>query len=151
MEESSPFPDKALVNAYQRTTYRINQPVFDLRVGRFHPSLDSWLGKQFFQNWIFITAWNPRSRPQNFDENKTANQQLQSLLSNLDLPFFKGHGIAETGGWLPEESFLVPGISAELSLEFMHFFDQNAILKGALGERAQLCWNPMVFEKTFFR
>ena len=85
-----------------------------------------------------MTAWNPRSEPRSLDENRRANELLRRELRSGGHSFYGGHGKPDGSGWEPEESMLAIGVSREEALRLGRQFDQNAVVWGERGGRAEL-------------
>jgi len=142
MDFSSANLDQSLLNAYLQTRYCIDSPPLCMQIGQSHPDLDDLLQKHQAHTWIFITAWNPASKPLPLSENRARQAQLEADIRRLRKTFFTGRGEAIDGDWEPEESLLVLDISKAKGIELGQVFQQNAIVFGRLRERAELVIMP---------
>ena len=118
-----------LISAYKATNFHVKaEPAFTLNVGIESPELKRLLKKHCVSNAAFITAWNPYSKTLSSEENKARNNLLENELKLLSLKFIEGFGQDPLGKWAGEDSFLVLGISLEVSKKLGLQFDQNAIV-----------------------
>ena len=118
-----------LISAYKATNFNVKaEPAFTLNVGIESPELKRLLKKHCVSNAAFITAWNPYSKTLSSEENKARNNLLENELKLLSLKFIEGFGLDPLGKWAGEDSFLVLGISLEVSKKLGVQFDQNAIV-----------------------
>jgi hypothetical protein len=86
--------------------------------------------------WAYITAWNPYSKPTNPDRNDERHKDLLAELT--DYPLFAGEGIGTDPEWEPEKSVLVLGISRQQAVSIGNKYEQNAIVFGVLNTKAEL-------------
>jgi hypothetical protein len=127
---------KELITAYHQTTYRVIEPLIDLRIGQYSSELRKLLEVHGCKTWAFITAFNPLSQPTGLKENQNQNMKLQEYISKY--PVYRGLGIPDAPNWQPEESFLVIGIPVEDAIELGKKYRQNAIVCGTKGGVAKL-------------
>ncbi|AEE53977.1 DUF3293 domain-containing protein [Haliscomenobacter hydrossis] len=141
MDNSSIPIDERLLQAYLSSTYRVYQGTdecTDIFIGRKHPVLDQYLLEMGLQNWVFITAWNPRSQILSIEENITKQTRLLAEVHNTGLSYFPGEGIGTDEEWPPEQSLWVPGVSLAVAVDWGKRFEQNAVVWGELGGKAEL-------------
>ena len=119
-----------LKKAYLNTTYRIQEPAIDIRIGGQNHALGEFLSQIGHTNWSFITAWNPYSKPLSIEENISRNQNL--LHDIRQFHHFIGEGIGDDPSWGPEASYLIVGIQREVSIFLGKKYEQNAIVVGSL-------------------
>lgn len=136
------IPDK-LRSAYHRTTFQAETPggTVAIRCGREHAELDKLLSHHRTRIWAYITACNPRSETLP----DAVNAERQSALIRLlepRFPLYHGHGVSDDGGWAPEPSVLVIGISRDEAATVGRNFRQYAVVAGERGKPAELidCW-----------
>jgi len=134
---------KELREAYLDTDYRTTEPPFlHIRPLVKNRGLDDFLRTHGHTAWAFITAFNPQSRLQDLSENRSRNQKLEEGLLRLGLDFRKGMGEGRNGGWPPEESYLIFGLTQPQAMDLGRNHDQKSILFGRLGQKAQLIFIP---------
>jgi hypothetical protein len=128
-----------LLASYHQTTYWVETPAqcFALRIDRKHPEFDAFL-TTFGDEWIFVTACNPRSLLVPPCENRQRMVELEALLT--DVPHWPGLGVASTGDWYPEASICAV-LSWSEGLRVAATFDQHALIAGRRGEPAHLLSN----------
>ncbi|MTI13153.1 DUF3293 domain-containing protein [Sansalvadorimonas verongulae] len=128
-----------LKDAYMTTSYiaEIPESVI-LRIGENSLVLDSLLAELGVGSWAFITAWNPRSEELAPADNAFRHEQLIQMLVGFN--WFPGKGVPDEGGWQPEQSVLVTGISRDRAVQIGRHFGQNAIVYGERGQPAELVW-----------
>ncbi|TBR39148.1 MULTISPECIES: DUF3293 domain-containing protein [Dyella] len=129
--------DEALLRAYLATDYQVRLPDgrrASLRVDAPVPTaLARWLG---IRPWVYLTAWNPQSRPRAFQVNRLAQRSLLAALEGR--PVLAGVGIGPDG-WR-ESSLLVAGLDVPEADALGHRFGQLAYLHGSEGGPARLRW-----------
>jgi len=125
-----------LLSAYRATTYRadVEGRSVDLRIGATVPGDGPVAG----QDWAFVTAANPGSRPLESEENVLRHEQLKARLADCDVVVFEGMGVPDSEGWEPEISLLVLGIGREQAVAIGRAFGQLAIVCGKPGGVAEL-------------
>lgn len=143
MDNSSiPF-DERLLAAYLSTTYRVwveREKFWDILIGALHPAVDHYLNQHRLSTWVFITAWNPRSKWLDILENQARNQGLLAMIQQSRLLYFEGVGIGASGEWPAEVSYWVAGVNREQALEWGKFWEQNAVVWGEINQTAELYW-----------
>jgi hypothetical protein len=118
---------------YRSTSYRVmlpGQAPLDLRIGVRSVRLDEWLTERGTEQWAFITAWNPASRPRSAAENQLRHAELVEAVVAGGWRHYPGAGRPDRAGWMPEDSLLVLDISSEEAAELGRRFGQAAIVAG---------------------
>lgn len=128
--------------AYRATTYRIFAPAgpIDLRIGEFSPALAALLRDAGVDCWAIVTAWNPGSSVQDLAVNAAAQLRLQEWLSGNGYRWLPGENRAEAGGWPPEATCFVFGISEAAARTCACLFQQNALVASSGEVGSQLVW-----------
>lgn len=133
--------DKALCDAYLQTVYRVlGTPPVDIRIGHASAALDHLLQQCGVSEWAFVTASNPRSRPLPDRDNARRNAELKQDLQRSGWRTLEGIGVPCDGKWQPEASVLILGIDRDTAAKLALRWEQNAFVRGAIGEPAQLQW-----------
>ncbi len=134
------MPNNDLDAAYRSTQYVTHLPdqALCLRIEEHSTELDTLLSSHGTTSWAFISAWNPFSVPLSNEDNNYRHLQLIERLSCYQL--YPGEGVPDSGTWTPEQSVLVVGISREDAISLGKLFEQNAIVVGKKGEKAELLW-----------
>jgi hypothetical protein len=122
--------DEELLKAYCRSAYRVrlgSGGAATIRIGEPLPvALRPLAGNR---DWGFLTAWNPRSRPQPPAANREAQRRLLADLRAdraIDVHPALGKG---TDGWR-EPSFWIVGIGPDALERLGDRYGQNAWLFG---------------------
>jgi Protein of unknown function (DUF3293) len=138
-DEHSGLP-RELESAYRRTNYRVSYggDAIDVRIGGRNPTLDRVLDQEGWENWVIITAFNPRSVRLPLAENEERGRQLRNELVLRGLTFCRCQAIDPEGDWPAENGFLVPGLNIEAAAEIARRYDQNAIVFGEFRGPAEL-------------
>ncbi len=130
--------DQRLMDAYLQTTYRVQNPALEIRIGEANDALNLLLQKHQVKSWAFITAWNPGSTLLERQENNLRHQHLVEIVEKAGYQGFIGEGIGVDCTWEPEVSLLILGISQTAAIEVGQYFGQNAIVYGTLTQVANL-------------
>lgn len=134
---------RELEAAYRRTRYRVSLPgggAIELRIGQRSRAVDRVLAVCGYRHWAFVTAANPGSRPLPAWRNQARTQGLARTLVAAGFRALLGFGEPEQGGWIPEASFLVLGMTASRARRLGRQFQQNAIVAGRRGRAGALHW-----------
>lgn len=128
--------------AYRATAYRVFLPegALELRIDAAEPALAAWLAQEGVEEWAILTAANPASRPLAARDNAERQARLEIELLEEGFEPYAGENLADDGGWPPEESCFVPGISLSEAVALAQQFGQNAILFGGADGIPRLVW-----------
>lgn len=120
-----------LAAAYWATEYRVfaEDGVITLRPGTISADLEALQRRFGVRSSAFLTAYNPRSVPQEEHWNRQRQAELAARVA-LRWPFLRGEGVSPSGDWPPEESLLILGISFEEARELGCQYDQFSFLFG---------------------
>lgn len=117
-----------LMEAYQAADYVVlAEPEFVLKIGEPSRRLDALLEQEGATTAAFLTAANPRSKPQSPAQNASALSALDQLVAAAGYPWRAGEGREPDGSWV-EPSRLVIGIYRENAKALGCLFGQNAIV-----------------------
>ena len=123
-----------LMDAYREADYVVfAEPEFELKIGEPSSRLDALLEEEGATTAAFLTAANPRSKPQSAAQNALALSALDQLVAAAGYPWRAGEGREPDGSWV-EPSRLIIGIYRENAEALGRLFGQNAIVfieKGA--------------------
>ena len=123
-----------LMDAYREADYVVfAEPEFVLKIGEPSSRLDALLEEEGATTAAFLTAANPRSKPQSAAQNALALSALDQLVAAAGYPWRAGEGREPDGSWV-EPSRLIIGIYRENAEALGRLFGQNAIVfieKGA--------------------
>jgi hypothetical protein len=87
---------------------------------------------------VFITAWNPGSRPAPPAANRAAQRRLEAELGTLGVTWFPHAGIGPDRAWPPEIGAFVLGLPAPAALALAEAYGQNAVVMLERGCPAEL-------------
>jgi len=126
--------------AYLDTIYRVSGPsaVVDLRIGVRNPRLDRLLHRLGLRDWVFVTAWNPRSQVQPGWRNRV--RQVRLALALRGICALPGVGLPSDPRWQPEASLFAAPVSAARARRLGRRFGQNAVVAGRRGRAPALIW-----------
>jgi hypothetical protein len=138
---SSAIPED-LLTEYLGALYVLNQDGLTIRVGQHLDAVDRICQQHGHRTWVFITAYNPRSRLLTDEENHHRNAELRQILIERGFFFTEGEGRCDDPAWKPEKSFFVPGVTRQFALDLGQRFNQNAVVFGIVGGPAELLEMP---------
>ena len=119
---------RKLIEAYENADYVVfAEPQFVLKIGEPSGRLDALLEHEGATTAAFLTAANPRSKPQSAAQNASALSALDQLVAASGYPWRAGEGREPDGSW-SEPSRLVIGIYRENAEALGRLFGQNAIV-----------------------
>ena len=98
---------RELIEAYENADYVVfAEPEFVLKIGEPSRRLDALLEEEGATTAAFLTAANPRSKPQSPAQNASALSALDQLVAAAGYPWRAGEGREPDGSWV-EPSRLV--------------------------------------------
>lgn len=126
--------------AYRATRYhaRDGDRLLTTRVGSSSPDLDAVLAREGVACGVFITAWNPESRPTPEAENRRAAELLAAEVAALGLHALPHQGEGDDPDWPPEEGLFVLGLAEADAATLAERYRQNAIVIVERGKTARL-------------
>jgi hypothetical protein len=131
--------DPDLIAAYRATDYRIDaSPPVVARIGDASAPVDALLRAQGVTTAVFITAFNPVSRPTDAAENARAQARLLAVLNAGGHAFLPGLGIGRVGDWPPEPSVLALGVTRAEAEALGRAYRQNAVVWIEAGRAPEL-------------
>jgi len=128
--------DHSLVSSYKETTYSVPELDINIRFDEENKKLHQFLENSSKSSWVFITAWNPKSKLLSEKENYKRNRSLKKDLRHWK--FYNGIGIPDENEWSPEKSFFVLGISKSEADRLAKKYGQNAYVYGTKEIEVQL-------------
>lgn len=134
---------ESLEAAYRAAIYRVLLPdgPLDWRIGAANAAGDGRLrARGCRERWVLLTAVNPRSQPLSAEENRDRQASLENTLQSERQRYLPALHIDPSGRWPDEPSFLLLDPPARLAESLAHHWEQNAIVRGRLGEAPQLVW-----------
>jgi len=132
---------ETLLSAYEATTFRAHVPGIgrlELRVGVPSRELDRLLDAARARSWAFVTAFNPRLRKLDPQENAERHSELVRRVANRGWVWYEGEGVPDQPCWDPETSALILGIAKDDALALGREFGQLAIVSGVAGGAPKL-------------
>ena len=141
-----PDPERErLLAAYRATRYIVRDAGAEIavRIGERSPALDALLAAHGAERGVFITAWNPGSRPQPRAANAAAAARMEAALAAAGRRWLPHEGRGEAGGW-SEEGFFLLDMPAEAALDLAVRFGQNAVVEARRGAPARLLLTPLM-------
>lgn len=137
---ASPRLPQSLLADYLQTCYELRLPGDNtsFRIGPITPAVRRWLARRGRDELVFVTAWNPHSRPLGHWVNLRRNRELARLLQRSGQAWVPGLGRPLQGDWIGEESLAVLGMSLRSGAVLGRHFSQNAIVHLSLRYGARL-------------
>jgi hypothetical protein len=123
---------------FRATSYR--SELGALAVGERHPWLDEWLRAKGQRYWIWLTAENPAALQCAEAANKSARNELATLLTELQMPRLSVVAQAAAGDWPEEAGELCAGLPLGKARRLGKKFGQLALLAGKYQGRARIVW-----------
>jgi hypothetical protein len=135
--------DPDLLDAYWRTDYRVllAEPIV-LRIGERSAALDGMLTTHDSQFGLFVSAWNPQSRPLSVLENAARHAELVRGLRARNQRWLPALGADTAGAWPSEESVFVLDATVLAADRLMTEWDQNAAVWVEHGKAPALVLHP---------
>lgn len=137
-----PRPE-ALDAAYRATVYRVELPdgPLDWRIGRADADGDRRLrAAGCAREWALVTPANPFSRRLTDAENAQRLQDLLAELQQRGQRHFPARHRDPAGQWPDEAGVLLTDPPSGLAEALGRRWQQNAIVRGRLGEAPELVW-----------
>lgn len=129
--------DKSLLEAYNSTTYKVFNTDIEIRIGQNSTQLDKLLTTHNCNTWAFITPYNPYSRML-MTESHNYPRLIELKKDLIDYKILEGEGLGTDPSWVPERSFLILGIDKTKAELLGKKYEQNAIVVGMKGGKAEL-------------
>ena len=128
-QDSSPPPDRALIERYEETVYRVRDGdvEFVLELGRPCEPLARLYRERQKATAAFISAFNPYSQATDPALNEAANERLRADLETGGCEVLEALGSNREGTW-EEASFLALGLGREAATALGRQYRQNAIV-----------------------
>jgi hypothetical protein len=135
--------DPHLLEAYWRTDYRViaSEPII-MRLGTRSAAMDGLLTTQDARFALFVTAWNPGSRPLSVLENAARQAEMIRGLQIRNARWLDAVGADETGEWPAEESVFILDATVLMADRLMTEWDQNAAVWVEHGKPPALVLHP---------
>jgi hypothetical protein len=131
-----------LLEAYLSTRYLVVEDgasgAVEVMVGSRSPAIDAVLARYGARSGVFITAWNPRSRPRPRSVNEADQRRLEADLRARAIDCLPHRGVAADPSWESERGVLALDLSVEDALGLAEAYGQNAVVVVDLGEPARL-------------
>jgi hypothetical protein len=137
MDQAKSKLNDSLLDAYQRTTYHVNRPAIDIKIGERNEDLAVFLFDNNAFSWAFVSASNPYSIGISAVENQKRTTELIEFAQLKNWRFLRGEGYSSDGNW-SEDSLFILDISKNDAIELAKHFEQNAFVFGYLDKTPEL-------------
>lgn len=129
-----------LLEAYLATRYLVvdNGVEAEATVGVRSVAIDAVLARHGARSGVFITAWNPRSQPQQPAVNEAAQQRLELVLRARGLACLPHLGVGPDPAWQAEHGVMALDLDLDQAVELAEAFGQNALVLVEKGQPARL-------------
>ena len=151
MHRHPPAPTSELIAAYRSARYRVETPQGDvlLHLDAVNPCVAALLAQADARWAVFVTAYQPFSRPVSAEENATRQAELLAWAIARGMPWLYGEGGAPEAAsasmaeaWTPEPSVLLFIDDPATADTLMLTFDQNAVVLCDAQGFCTLRWHP---------
>lgn len=137
--------DPKLLSAYQQTSYVAldGKRAATARIMADGSDIDALLEKRGAAEIVFITAWNPHSRPASAAANEAAHARLTDILEDEDLDFVPAELRPATKDWPVEKGVAIFDLAPFDALQLAEMLGQYAIVWQGQGQPAQLLFTRL--------
>jgi Protein of unknown function (DUF3293) len=130
--------DPGLLAAYRATSYTVLPEGIAVRIGAESADLDRLMARLGARSAVFVTAWNPASRPTDPAENAAAGAALAREVEERGWRALPQEGRGDAGDWPPEPGLLVLDLDRAAALDLALRYGQNAVVWCEPGRPAEL-------------
>ena len=129
-----------LLQAYLATRYIVveNGVWTEATIGMRSAAVDAVLARHGARSGVFITAWNPRSQPQQRAVNDAAQQRLEDVLRARRIACLPHLGVGPDPAWESEHGALALDWNLDDAVQVAEAFGQNALVLVEIGQPARL-------------
>ena len=134
-----------LVPAYNSTAYVAldGKRTATASVLALNPEIDALLEQRGAAEIVFITAWNPRSKPATPAANEATTARLKDILEEEDLDYVPAEMRPATKDWPVEKGFAIFDLAPFDALQLAEMLGQFAIVWQGQGQPAQVLYTPL--------
>jgi hypothetical protein len=130
-------PSARLLHAWRQTTYRVND--IEVLITRRSLAMDALLSTHGVRAAVFVTAWNPLSRPMPIRWNRRMHEHLKHRLRRRPT-------LPADGSWRQwREEHLLALVDPRVALRLARLFRQAAVVIVRRGQPAALMTSFPVF------
>ena len=128
-----------LLQAYRATRYIVvdNGVRTEATIGMRSAAVDAVLARHGARSGLFMTAWNPRSQPQQRAVNDAAQQRLEAVLRARGIACLPHLGVGDPA-WESEHGVLALDWNLDDAVQVAEAFGQNALVRVEIGQPARL-------------
>lgn len=137
--------DPKLLSAYQQTSYVAldGKRTATARIMADPKEIDSLLEKRGAAEIVFVTAWNPKSKPASQAANDAAHARLIDILEDEDLDYVPAELRPATKDWPVEKGVAIFDLAPFDALQLAEMLGQYAIVWQGQGQPAQLLFTQL--------
>ncbi|HEV7368188.1 DUF3293 domain-containing protein [Arenibaculum sp.] len=137
--------DDDLLAAYRATAYVVPRQGGDVvvRIDEASPGLDRLLAALGARTAVFVTAWNPLSRPRPRAENEAAAARLAAEAAAHGWRSLPQEGRGDDGTWPPEPGLLLLDLDRAQAVALAERHGQNAVVWCEASAPARLLLTPL--------
>ena len=137
MNQTKSQLDESLLEAYERTTYRVHRPSIDIKIGELNEDLSVFLFDNNAFSWAFVSASNPYSIKISAVENQQRTDALIEYAEQNNWRYLRGEGRSTNSNW-SEDSLFILDVSKQDAIALADRFEQNAFVFGYLDKAPEL-------------
>lgn len=121
---------QSLIASYRDANYQINASPesLTLRIDQYSEPLALFLAASKLRFAAIVSAYNPRSRLSNEEDNSAAHEALRNLLQHHPHAVIEGLHTDPAGTWPVEKSFFIAGMDLDAAKLLGQQFNQNAMV-----------------------
>ncbi|MDG5494226.1 DUF3293 domain-containing protein [Niveispirillum sp. BGYR6] len=137
--------DAKLLDAYQATSYVVleGKRSATARVMALNGEIDALLEKRGSAEIVFVTAWNPKSKPASAEANEKATAKLQDILEEEELDYLPAEFRPASKDWPVEKGFAIFDLAPFDALQLAEMLGQYAIVWQGQGQPAHLMFTTL--------
>lgn len=137
--------DPKLLAAYQQTSYVAldGKRTATARIMADGKEMDALLEKRGAAEVVFVTAWNPKSKPASAAANDAAHARLTDILEDEDLDYVPAELRPATKDWPVEKGVAIFDLAPFDALQLAEMLGQYAIVWQGQGQPAQLLFTRL--------
>lgn len=129
-----------LVTAYKKAIYRCVDPELIVQIGEINREVNNFMTMNNYDKFCILTAHNPASKIQTFNENQQSQNILVNELEKEGFNFRYGVNSDPDGSFPDEDTCWVLGMTRDEGLLYSNRWGQNAFVYYSSEGKPELVW-----------